>query len=474
MRVTTSSTISAAEPSPYERLRERHLRHWTSLVPEHVQRLRWPAERLRQEREKRLRDLLRVAQRQSPWHRDRLRGVDPDSFGEDDLRKLSPMTKDDLMAHWDEIVTDRRLSHGLVERHLAGLTSDAYLLDEFHAVASGGSTGRRGVFIYGWEAWATAWAGFLRTAIWDRSMSPDMADLPNTIAMVAAQRATHMTGSMGQTFANPMTQTVPFPINRSLEEIVTGLNRFQPTMVLGYAAALVILVGEAREGRLRISPRRIISTSEPLLPEMRSSVEETFGAPVANVWGTSEAGPLAAGCWRGPGMHLCDDLVIVEPVDQRGQPVAPGTVSDKVYVTAISNPTLPLIRYELTDQVALLTGACPCDSSHRLISDVEGRLDDIFCYEDGLVVHPHVFRSVLGREPSVIEYQVRQTATGAAVKLCSQGETDLSALRRELASQLARLGMRSPDVSVTAVERIVRQATGKLHRFIPLGQTGGF
>jgi hypothetical protein len=43
----------------YEDLRQRHLADLAALLPEHVQRLRWPAERLRQERRDRLRDLLR-------------------------------------------------------------------------------------------------------------------------------------------------------------------------------------------------------------------------------------------------------------------------------------------------------------------------------------------------------------------------------------------------------------------------------
>jgi phenylacetate-coenzyme A ligase PaaK-like adenylate-forming protein len=109
----------------YEELRQRHLAYLGQIMPEHVQRLRWPAERLRRERTERLRDLLRVAKASSPWHRDRLPGVDPDTFTEQDLPGLPAMTKDDLMAHWDGIVTDRRLTLGLVERHVAGLTSDA-------------------------------------------------------------------------------------------------------------------------------------------------------------------------------------------------------------------------------------------------------------------------------------------------------------------------------------------------------------
>jgi hypothetical protein len=58
----------------YEDLRQRHVADLTTLMPEHVQRLRWPADRLRQERRDRLRDLLQVAKASSPWHRDRLAG----------------------------------------------------------------------------------------------------------------------------------------------------------------------------------------------------------------------------------------------------------------------------------------------------------------------------------------------------------------------------------------------------------------
>jgi hypothetical protein len=110
----------------YEDLRQRHLADLTTRMPEHVQRLRWPAERLRRERRDRLRDLLRVARASSPWHRDRLAGIDPGGFEEADLAGLPPMTKADLMANWDRVVTDRRLILDLVEGHLAGLESDGY------------------------------------------------------------------------------------------------------------------------------------------------------------------------------------------------------------------------------------------------------------------------------------------------------------------------------------------------------------
>jgi len=451
----------------YQELRERHVADLAGIFPEWVQRLRWPAERLREERQERLRALLRVALASSPWHRERLGGIDPETFVEDDLPLLPAMTKDDLMANWDAVVTDQRLALALVERHLAGLTADAYLLDEVHACASGGSSGRRGVYVHGWTAWAEEYAGFMRHVLWDRAASPELAGLPNTVAFVAAQHATHMTSSMAQTFANPMVQIQRFPVTQPIERIVAGLNDYQPVALMGYPSALALLAVEARDGRLRIAPKRLMSTSEPLLPEVRRSVEEAFGAPLANMYGTSEAGPIGVGCWRGPGMHLPDDLVIVEPVDEAGRPVPPGTRSDKIYLTAISNPLLPLIRFELTDQVTVLERPCPCGSAHRLIADVEARLDDDFRYPGGVVVHPHVFRSVLSREAWIVEYQVRQTPTGAeALVIGAPGDPD--AVGRALEKELAQVGVAGPSVDVRVVDRLERQAVGKVRRFQPI------
>jgi phenylacetate-coenzyme A ligase PaaK-like adenylate-forming protein len=463
--------LEEATVAEYEERRRQHLAALAELMPEQIERLRWPAERLRRERRERLRDLLRVARSSSPWHAGRLAGVDPDTFTEADLPSLEPMTKDDLMANWDAVVTDRRLSLDLVERHLAGLRSDAYLLDEFHAVVSGGSTGRRGVFAFGWRPWAVGFAGFMRPILWDRAVTPELAALPNRLAMVAAGTASHMTAAMGQTFANPMAQMERFPVSRPIDEIVARLNDYQPVNMLGYPSALALLAVEARDGRLKISPLRICSTSEPLLPHVRRSVEEAFQAPVANMWGTSEAGPMGVGCYRGPGIHLCDDLVIIEPVDGDGRPVPPGTRSAKIYVTAISNPTLPLIRLEITDQITFLDQACPCGSAHQLIADIAGRMEDSFSYPGDVIVHPHVFGSVLLREASVVEYQVRQTPTGAEV-LVVGGLDDPAAVARSITAGLAGAGVRDPRVDVRVVDSFQRQDTGKVRRFVPVPVAG--
>src|SRR6185436_8724002 len=142
---------AGADPIPrgnsYESLSQRQLRDMRAGMPGAIARLGWPAEELLAERTRRLRRLLKVAKEQSPWHRQRLRHIDASAFTEARLAEIPPMTKRDVMAHFDQLVTDRRLTLDVAEAHLASLQGDAYLLDRYHVNASGGSIGRRSVFV---------------------------------------------------------------------------------------------------------------------------------------------------------------------------------------------------------------------------------------------------------------------------------------------------------------------------------------
>jgi phenylacetate-coenzyme A ligase PaaK-like adenylate-forming protein len=453
----------------YEELRRRHTVDAATLVPEMEARIDWPADRLAEFRRSELRRLLRVAKYQSPWHRKRLADVDPDEIDEDGLSELPVMTKQELMEHFDEIVLDDRLRLDVVEAHLERVTAgDGYLFDRYHACASGGSSGLRGVFVYDWDGWTASYGSLVRFELRARRLDPELAAAPKVYAVVTSQAGTHMASSLPQTFATADGVWHRFPVTLPLAEIVAGLNAARPTVLWGYATALHSLAHEAAAGRLRIRPRRVISSSEPLLPEIRTALEETWNVPVINIWGTSEAA-CATACGASPGAHLSDDLAIVEPVDVGGRPVLPGTRSDKIYLTNLFNHALPLIRYEITDQLTLLDETCPCGSVFGRIEDPHGRLDDMFEYADGLTVHPHVFRSPLSHRREIVEYQVRQTARGAAVAVRCAAPLDLAALEAEIADGLARLGLAAPEVSVTAVDGIGRDAlSGKLKRFVPL------
>jgi phenylacetate-CoA ligase len=455
----------------YEELRERHVADAAAMMPGLLERIDWSAERLAAHRQAELRRLVRVAKDLSPWHRRRLSAIDADQVDESTLPELPVMTKDDLMANFDEIVTDDRLRLDVVEDHLESLTGDAYLFDRYHACASGGSTGRRGVFVYDWDSWATFYWSALRYEVRALRQDAGLAAVPARGAMVYADHAAHVSSAMGQTFATGEFEWHRFPVTLPLDEIVAGLNACQPTLLSGYPSVLYVLAKEVGQGRLRIAPTRLSCAGEPLLPEIRAALQEAWGAPVINLYGASEFGGHVS-CGAEPWLHLSDDLVIFEPVDAAGRPVGPGVCSDKIYVTNLFNYTMPLIRYEVTDQVRFLEGPCPCGSVHQRIADPQGRQDDCFRYGD-LTVNAHVFRSVLGRQRNVVEYQVRQTASGADVAVRRIGPVDCTEVAAEITRDLKTLGIDSPEITVVPVDHLERIASsGKLKRFIPLTAKG--
>ena len=474
LRTVSPARNDTEAQSAYATLRARHLGDMRARIPAALDRLYWPSERLHAQREAALRNLVRIAKAGSRWQRARLRHVDPETLTERSLQDVAPMTKDEVMDNFDAISTDPRITLATVEAHLQSLRSDAYLFDRFHVNASGGSSGRRGIVVFDWDAWAEYFLGFFRQLIRLRLRNGTAADRPMVGAIVAAQDPTHSSGSLPVTFSDPASAFWHrYPVTLPLDEIIAGLNAVQPELLGGYPSLVHQLAICAQGGALSIAPKIVFCSSEPLLPEIRAAIHSAWGVTPLNMWAATEGGALASSCGEGPGLHLSDDTVIVEPVDERGAPVAAGVRSAKVLVTPLFNPTpLPLLRYEITDEITLLDECCPCGSAHRLIADIEGRMDDTFDYGTARV-HPHIFRSRLAQERGIVEYQIRQTATGAQIDIRRDGRVDMEALRAGLVGDLRRAGLSTPDVVIAAVSSIPRPASGKLKRFIalPAGST---
>lgn len=234
-------------------LRERHVAAVQRLLPEYIARIDWSPDRVEEQRTRALRALLTTTLARSPWHRERLSGFAVGSFSAGDIGDLPVMTKTDLMENFDRIVTDGNLSRRRCEEHLEQRPGE-HLLGEFQVVASGGSSGQRGVFVYGWDSWAICYASNIRFQVRDWARDPALAGVPRVIAVVAASSPTHISAALSKTFAFGDNARHLFPVSLSLETIVAGLNELQPTVLMGYSSFLPHLALETQRGGLRITP----------------------------------------------------------------------------------------------------------------------------------------------------------------------------------------------------------------------------
>jgi phenylacetate-coenzyme A ligase PaaK-like adenylate-forming protein len=457
--------------SDFDSDRQRHLRAFADRLPGEAEHLTWPLERLHRLRDERLTALLRTAKARSPWHAKRLAGVDVDAVTGANLVALPTMTKTDVMEHWDEIVTDRRLTLESAEAHLERVASEgpAYLLGEYQVVTTGGSSGRRGVFAWDFEGWLGFGLARERPTFWLRRDAGGDREMRR--AFVAAAHSTHPTAILPRTFAGspPLGVGRSFPVTLPFAEIVAGLNRFQPTDLFAYPSMMQRLAGELTRGRLGITPGELNCGAEPLGADARAQIEAAFGRPVMNLYAAAEVGVIARSYPGSVGLHLNEDIAVYEPVDADMRPVTAGTTAAKLLVTTVINHAMPLIRYELADELTVLAEPNPGPWTGRRIADIEGRVEGTFVYDGDIEIHLHLFRSALGRRAQILEYQVRQTAVGADIAVRTSAQLDTAALSRELVRAIATLGVARPRVSVAEVEDIERSGlTGKLRRFIPL------
>ena len=106
--------------------------------------------------------------------------------------------------------------------------------------------------------------------------------------------------------------------------MVGALNVYQPDIIITYPSFARTLAEEQGGDRLRIQPRTFASTAEVLEPEVRELIGRTWGAVALDSYGTTEGGLLGTECAAAAGIHLAEDMVVLEVVDAANQPVPAG------------------------------------------------------------------------------------------------------------------------------------------------------
>ncbi len=206
----------------------------------------------------------------------------------------------------------------------------------------------------------------------------------------------------GNTMLNAYTMTPA-----DLDAFAGEIRRRKPLLIKGYAGALFEMARHIRTHNLRVSaPRFVVSTAEMLQPEARLYLEETFGAPVRELYGSREMGAMAGECGHGR-LHVFSFFVHAEVVGSDGRP-APAGQRGGLVVSQLRNRAMPLLRYEIRDMAARFDDPCPCGSTLPAITPVQGRYSDYFVTPGGTLVYGGYVRQVLFGRMWMHEYQVVQ------------------------------------------------------------------
>jgi phenylacetate-coenzyme A ligase PaaK-like adenylate-forming protein len=421
-------------------------------------RERWTAERIAQYQAARLRRLRDFAVDRSPFYRAFHAGR-----SDAPLCELPVLTKRVLMQSFDEIVTDRGIRLADVRAHVAGDTAETFFRGRYVVCATSGTSGQPGIFLYDRDEWASVLASFSRA----NRMTGLHADLlhPLRIAMVGSAKRFHQSNAVAATLDSDWFPSLRLSATDPIADICRSLTAWRPELLITYAALSGMLAEEQLAGRLDVAPRAVMCVAESLTATVRARVRQAWGSEPFENYASTESACMAAECGRHDGLHLFDDFLVVEVVDEGNRPVPPGTMGAKVLVSVLATRTIPLIRYEIDDAAMLADGACSCGLAFRRLTRIGGRIAETLQIPrtDGSIasLHPTLLEEAIGLT-DVRCWQALRRTDGLHVLLLAPVSTDT---RRQVEASLRRLatdlGIVIP-LHVDVVDDITRAPSGKM------------
>ncbi|MBA7672490.1 Phenylacetate-coenzyme A ligase [subsurface metagenome] len=200
--------------------------------------------------------------------------------------------------------------------------------------------------------------------------------------------------------------------------------------------------------------------AEPHSEETKLRLENLFGLDAYNSYGLSEMnGPgVAFECQLKDGMHVWEDSYILEIIDpDTGEGLSDGEEGEIVFTT-LKREGMPIIRYRTGDIAQTYPEECPCGRTHRKISRIKGRTDDMLIVK-GINVYPMQIEKVLMDIPEVdnnylieietvdyldslnIKVEVRQNIFHGGIK-------ELESLKKRISEDLKNETLISPRITL--------------------------
>ncbi len=272
------------------------------------------------------------------------------------------------------------------------------------------------------------------------------------------------TGGLGLHYGAERVGMTVIPISGgNTKRQIQTMKDFQTTVLHvtpSYLLHIQSKLGEDGIGREDLALRRAFIGAEPHSENTRRKIEELLSIDAFNSYGLSELnGPgVAFECVRKKDMHIWEDAYIVEIVDPAsGQPVEDGQEGEVVLTNLVRRAT-PILRYRTRDLAFLHPEPCECGRTHRRLSRILGRTDDMLII-NGVNVFPSQIEEKIMKVPEVAtNYQICVDKKGSLDRLTVKVEiypklflgevSRLEALRGRIREELRSSIVITPNVEL--------------------------
>jgi phenylacetate-CoA ligase len=174
---------------------------------------------------------------------------------------------------------------------------------------------------------------------------------------------------------------VGIPLNLPVRQHNEYLKQADPDMLTTHAGVLAALCSIWEQEGYTLNLKHIKNVGETLHPDTRERVKRITGVDMEDVYSSNEVNCISLEC-PGTGLqHTMTDTLIVEVLNEQGEPCDVGQVG-RVVVTDFYNTMNPLIRYDIGDY-AEVGGACPCGRHQPTLKRIIGRERGLFRRANG-------------------------------------------------------------------------------------------
>lgn len=241
------------------------------------------------------------------------------------------------------------------------------------------------------------------------------------------------------------------------------MNKYRADVIVAYTNPLYEFARFIeREGLQPVSPKSIIVGAEKLHPFQRELIERVFHAPIFETYGSREFMLIGAECDRHCGLHLSQENLLVEILDDDGRPTAAGREGN-IVITDLFNYGMPFIRYVNGDRAIAGFEICKCGRGLPLLKQVVGRQLDTLDTPDGRKIPGEFFPHLIKDFPAIRRFQVVQEAIEQiTLKLVVDGGNLTLGDRENLLNEIHKCTGTTVDVQLQFVDDIPLTKAGKL------------
>lgn len=414
--------------------------------------LQWRSpSRIKKEQLKRLRELCAYAQKHSPYYRETFSGVDFSELSWQQFSELPVLARRQLGESGSEI--DNELipqAHGQTGTTMtSGSTGMPVEIRTTHHVAAvWAASAMRDHLWHGRDATKTMAA--LRWLVDNSAMAPEGRSLKN---WGEPQILFYKTGEA-------------FVLNSAsaIAEQLIWLKQKNPAYLITHPSNLQALLSECGHADVGLSNLLQVRTvGESVSPALRSMTREVLGVPLVDFYSAQEVGYMALQCPDSEHYHVLSDSVVLEVVDDNGQPCKSGEPG-KILITSLDNYATPLIRYDIGD-IGVPGEVCGCGRGLPVLKEILGRKRNMAVLPDGSQKWPNLgFRKMMEvaeiRQFQVLQHSVEKIELKIVVdeRLTADAENRLGDILRE--------HLEHPFViEVSYHDEIPRSANGKYEDF---------